>query len=138
MANQQNPVLVGVFQNRTQAQQAFDELRQAGFGFDYLGFSEPDKKHTGLSKSLISIGMPEEEARFYEREYAQGHTIVTVRTQGLHEDSIQKAQVILNNHGAQDTNPKTPDGSYGYKPEVGPERESPYFDLHPKTRLPNE
>lgn len=138
MATQQNPVLIGAFQNLAQARQAFDELRQTGFGFDYLGFSEPDKKHTGFSKSLIDLGMPEEEARFYEREYDQGHPIVTVRTQGLHEDSIQKAQIILNRNGARDANPKTPDGSYGYKPEAGPDTESPYFDLHPKTKLPGE
>lgn len=138
MAKQQNPVLMGVFQDHAQAQKAFNELRESGFGFDYLGFAEPDKKNTGLQKSLVDIGMPEEEARFYEREYDQGRPIISVRTEGLHEDSIQKAQIILNRNGAMDKDPKTPEGSYGYKPEVGPEKESPYFDLRPKTELPRE
>jgi hypothetical protein len=41
MAKQQSPILVGVFENFAQAQQACNELRSARFGDDYIGLADP-------------------------------------------------------------------------------------------------
>jgi hypothetical protein len=52
----------------------------------------------GLLGALVSMGVPEEEARFYESEFAAGRAVVTVRAGGRHDE----AQAILQRHGAYD------------------------------------
>ncbi|HEX6483672.1 MAG TPA: hypothetical protein VF043_32910 [Ktedonobacteraceae bacterium] len=55
-----------------------------------------------LAGSLIGIltgmGVPEEEARFYQRELEAGHTIVTVKSPGDYNDAL----IILRRNGAYD------------------------------------
>jgi hypothetical protein len=48
--------------------------------------------------ALIGLGIPEEEARFYEGEFTAGRTLVTVKPQGRYEE----AKAILRNNGAYD------------------------------------
>jgi hypothetical protein len=52
----------------------------------------------GLSGALIGYGIPEEEAKFYHREFEAGRTIVTVNPDGRYEE----AEEILRRHGAYD------------------------------------
>jgi len=51
-----------------------------------------------LAGSLIGAGVPEEEANYYNQEFEQGRTIVTVKTDGRNEE----ASAILRNNGAYD------------------------------------
>ena len=54
----------------------------------------------GLLGALVGMGIPEEEARFYEGEFQSGRTIVTVRAQ----DRYDEAFGILNRWGGYDIN----------------------------------
>jgi hypothetical protein len=48
MTDQQSSLLVGVFENMTDAKQAYDELSRAGYGDDYLGLADPLAGNDGL------------------------------------------------------------------------------------------
>lgn len=50
----------------------------------------------GLVGALIGLGLPEEEAQYYEGEFQSGRTLVTVRTNGRYNE----AWSILQRHGA--------------------------------------
>jgi len=50
----------------------------------------------GLVGGLIGLGIPEEEARYYEKEVAAGRSLVTVRTDGRYDEAWD----IMNRHGA--------------------------------------
>jgi hypothetical protein len=52
----------------------------------------------GLTGALVGMGIPQEEADFYEGEFKSGRTLVTVRTHGRHADAV----AILSKHGAYD------------------------------------
>jgi len=53
----------------------------------------------GLIGALTGMGVPEEDARYYDEEFKGGRTIVTVKADGRYDD----ARVILHAHGAYDT-----------------------------------
>jgi hypothetical protein len=53
----------------------------------------------GLIGALLGLGIPEEEAQYYENEFKQGRTIVTVRTSG---ESAEEARRILDEYNAYD------------------------------------
>lgn len=52
----------------------------------------------GVLGALIGIGIPEEEARYYESELHAGKTLVTVKTEGRYGDAAS----ILRRFGAQE------------------------------------
>jgi hypothetical protein len=52
----------------------------------------------GLLGALMGMGVPEEEARYYQGEFEAGRIIVTVRANGRSAD----ARSILDSHGAND------------------------------------
>jgi len=52
-----------------------------------------------LAGSLMGAGVPEEEANYYNQEFEQGRTIVTVKTDGRNNE---EASAILRNNGAYD------------------------------------
>jgi hypothetical protein len=54
----------------------------------------------GVLGALIGLGIPEEEARYYESEFHSGRTIVTVQA----DDRYDEAYAILLNYGAYDVN----------------------------------
>jgi uncharacterized protein (TIGR02271 family) len=57
-----------------------------------------------LAGALIGMGVPEEEARYYEGEFNQGRVLVTVRA----DDRAPDAERILREWGAYDVNNRTP------------------------------
>lgn len=78
------PILVGVYENEPQALRALDKLQQAGFNNEQLGMV---MRNGGLlpiniQDTLVSIGVPEEEADIYQHELDIGHIIVLVRHGG--------------------------------------------------------
>jgi uncharacterized protein (TIGR02271 family) len=52
----------------------------------------------GVLGALIGLGIPEDEAQYYESEFKAGRTIVTVRTDGHYDEAMN----ILRRHGAYD------------------------------------
>ena len=127
MAKNETPIIVGVFQDRRQAEQAYNELYNVGFGQDYLGFAQPSDGSKGLLNQFEKVGMPQDDARFYAHEYDAGRSLVTVRAGGLPESSIQDAINILKRHGAYDARSRG-----GSQEELGSNvdrsAEKPYFD----------
>jgi len=49
-----------------------------------------------LVGGLVGMGIPEEEAKYYEKEVASGRTLVTVRTDGRYDEAWD----VMNRHGA--------------------------------------
>jgi hypothetical protein len=155
MAMTQGYIAVGVFHEPEQAHRAIEELRQAGYSDDEIGYlarasaTKPDETTGtfianstvegwfvggligtavvllipgfglatvggilaaslggaaigaaagGLLGALISIGIPEEEARHYQKELEAGRTVITVKTQSGYADALQ----ILRRNGAHD------------------------------------
>jgi uncharacterized protein (TIGR02271 family) len=57
----------------------------------------------GVIGALIGLGIPEEEARYYENEFQAGRTIVTVKADGRADE----ASAILHRFGAYDMSSRT-------------------------------
>jgi uncharacterized protein (TIGR02271 family) len=114
MAMTEQYIVLGVFTNRARAEAAVAELLQAGFPRDQISFSgygaitggflaelkslfSGDGTTTNNAYAdLIKIGVPEEEAAYYQREYEEGRDIVAVTG----SSRIQEAADILARHGA--------------------------------------
>jgi hypothetical protein len=58
----------------------------------------------GILGALVGLGIPEDEARYYEREIHVGRTLVTVRAPGRADE----AREILRLHGADDMHTRRP------------------------------
>jgi len=163
MATNQQQVVVGVFQDRSLAERAVDDLKQAGFREDQIGFAvrgdetvEGTTTETagdasggavtgavsggllggivgaaaallipgigpviaggilgaaltgaavgaatgGLLGALTNLGVPEEEAQYYQSEFEAGRTIVTLKPDDAMQQ--QEAMTILRRNGAYD------------------------------------
>lgn len=155
MGMAQGYIAVGVFEDSTQARKALEELRQAGYSDDEIGFlarvstTEPGKTAVtsiatsavegglvgglvgaavallipgvgpaiaggilaaalggaalgaaagGILDALISLDIPVEEARHYQKELEAGHTIITVKAQSGYADALD----ILRRNGSHD------------------------------------
>ena len=107
MAAAGRSALVGVFEDRDQADRAVDELRRTGFRDDEMVLRAPKggllqtilsdgaASARDLLSTLVGLGVPEEEARHYERELEAGRIIVAVRADGGYEE----AAAILRRYG---------------------------------------
>lgn len=116
MKTTESPVVVGVFRDRALARQAIDELRHAGFRDDEINllgqgtsagglvdiivskFSGQENTNDHLYDDLVTHGVPEEEAHYYQSEAEAGRAIVMVQSYG-HQ---QEAKDILHRYGAYD------------------------------------
>jgi uncharacterized protein (TIGR02271 family) len=99
MTTANRPIVVSVFQDNSKAQQAVNDLMNTGFSNDQIKYSV-NKGGGGIADDLVNLGLPQSEANFYNNEFEQGHTIVTVNT----TDRQQDAQNILNRDGGYDIN----------------------------------
>jgi len=110
--------VVGVFTEPGLADRAIDELERAGFRDDQISLSrhEDTDRNVGIVgritsllselkgsdrsivKRLVSMGVPEEEARYYQGELELGRTIVTVEAGDRREDALE----ILRSNGGYD------------------------------------
>lgn len=113
MTTTDRSTVVGVFSDDVQAQQAINALRQAGFSDDQISYSGhgtasggflaglksfftgEDYAAGGAYNDLVGMGMPEEDARSYQREYEVGRSIVAV-TGGRR---MQEASTLLSQYG---------------------------------------
>ena len=113
MAPDDRPAVVGVFPDPDQAERAVANLHAVGFTHDQIGIlrrrdarsrpaqetEAPEGAAAGaIVDALAALGIPEEEARFYEGELKSGRTIVTVKG----DKRSGEAERILRRHGADD------------------------------------
>lgn len=120
MTTTQRSLIIGVFTDRGAADAAIDQLQQAGFSSEQLSLSRREGDLAGRVRHLFSklpgqegsivdelkrLGVPEDEARYYQNELDAGRVIVTVQADGRQED----ARGILESYGAYDikTRPET-------------------------------
>jgi uncharacterized protein (TIGR02271 family) len=124
MATTERPIVLGVFRDRALAKQAIDELRHAGFRDDEISVDGQAARAGGLidhlasmltgheagdgklSDELVSKGVPENEASYYQHELEAGFTIVAVESYG-HQ---QEARDILHRFGAYDASSRKEEG----------------------------
>ncbi len=90
-------IVAGVFTDEAQAQKAMSDLENSGFTEDQIRYSV-HKGGSGITDSLMGLGLPKQEADFYNGEFMQGRTIVTVKT----NDRQQEVASILSRNGGYD------------------------------------
>jgi hypothetical protein len=105
--------IVGVFTDRSMAEQAVGALYNVGFEHEQIRYSVPGNSgsffeglkslFTGtstnegnLANDLTSMGLSDEEARYYANEYSNGRIILAVQARGRE----QEAWSVLYQHGA--------------------------------------
>lgn len=100
MTTYQTSIVAGVFRDNAQAQQAVEALRNAGFKYDQVGVAMRNAPNAtaNLHDDLMKLGVPDDTASFYEKEYQAGHIVVSVRPDGRDAE----ARDILRQHGAYD------------------------------------
>lgn len=78
------PILAGVFDDEAQALYALEKLQKAGFNDEQLGMVMRNGRllPVWILDTLISIGVPEEEAGIYQSELDAGHVLLLVRHRG--------------------------------------------------------
>ncbi len=109
-----NSTLVGVFNDRAQAENAIEQLHSAGIPDDQISYSGgssagggflagikslftgEDATNTSLVGDLTGMGLSQDEANYYDSEYRAGRYIVAVNAGARQQD----AQTILNSGGA--------------------------------------
>lgn len=105
---------VGVFDEASLADNAISALEQAGFRSDQIYYSGHQASRGGffaglkslftgedtttgrVTDNLTSMGLSQDEARYYENEYQAGHTVVAVQADGRE----QEAMSIMRANGA--------------------------------------
>jgi uncharacterized protein (TIGR02271 family) len=91
--------VIAVFKDNNQAQQAIQDLLNAGFNRDQIRYSVR-RGGGGIADDLTNMGISQREANFYNREFEQGHTVVTVHT----NTQQQQAFNLLRKDGGYDFN----------------------------------
>ena len=122
MVMSERSTVVGVFTEDIYAELAADELRRVGFSDDEISVSKPGAATGGFMASLKSLfsgqettsvatrddfmrmGVPEQDASYYQDELDAGRTIVLVRVAGQQ----QEVSEILRNKGALTSRPPNP------------------------------
>ncbi len=112
--NGQYSTLIAVFSGPDQANQAIDNLRHSGFGYDQIRlvdngttsffedlkglFSGHTTAATNSAEDWMRIGVPEQDARFYQSELDAGHSILLSKAINNPEQALS----ILRQSGAYD------------------------------------
>ena len=114
MVMSESSTVVGVFTEDLYAELAADELRRVGFSDDEISVSRPGAATSGFIDSLKSLftgqettpittaddfkymGVPEQDAGYYQDELNAGRTIVLVRVAGQQQEVLG----ILRQNGA--------------------------------------
>src|SRR5215467_8792509 len=105
--------VVGVFTSRSMAEQAVEALSNSGFEQEHMRYSVPgysggffeglkslfsgtSPHGGGLAYDLMSMGLSDEEARYFANEYSLGNVILAVQARGRE----QEAWSLLRQYGA--------------------------------------
>jgi uncharacterized protein (TIGR02271 family) len=97
MTTTNRSIVAGVFADEQHAQQAMADLQDAGFRENQIRYS-PHKSGANILDALSGIGLEQEEAAYYNTEFQQGRTIVTVKDNARQ----QEAATIMQRNGAYD------------------------------------
>jgi hypothetical protein len=154
----ENSTIIAVFVSRDQANPAIDNLRRAGYSYEQIRlvehgtnsfvenlkslFTGQTTTTTNSADDWMRIGVPEQDARNYQRELDEGRSIVLIKAVGNPEQAL----AILRQSGAYDiaarlrTAPPTigagtynPNAQAGtYNPNVAPGANNP--NVQPGTR----
>jgi hypothetical protein len=122
MAMSERSTVVGVFTAPAEAEQAIDELRRLGFSDDEISVARGGAPTGGFLAGLkrlfpgqetptlttaddfMRMGVPEQDAGYYQGELDAGRTIVLVRAADLQQEALG----ILRQHGAYDATMRHP------------------------------
>ena len=114
MVMSERSTVVGVFTDELYADLAADDLRRVGFSDEEITISRHKDEESGFKAGLkrlfkgqdttpvattddfMRMGVPEQNAHYYQGELDAGHIIVLVRVAGQQ----QQATEILRKHGA--------------------------------------
>lgn len=113
--------VVGVFRDRSQAEQAIEGLYGAGFAHEQIRFSAPgtagsffqdlkslftgnDTTSSAIARDLNGLGFSDDDALYYASEYSNGNTLLTVQSPGREEEVLG----LLHRYGAYNARTSTP------------------------------
>ena len=117
-------MVVALFTDENQAQQAVDALMQAGFSSDQISFAghgTPRGMLAGLKSlftgeamstggaydDLVNRGMSEQDAQYYQQEYEAGRSVVAVSG----DSRLEEASTILSTYGGYGSSRRGTSGS---------------------------
>jgi hypothetical protein len=109
MTTMKHTTIMSVFAEEAQAQQAMNDLQYAGIRPQQIWYSV-HRGGTGITDSLEQLGLPEQEADFYNREFEAGHTVVMVNT----PDRQQDVYDVLSHYGGYNFNSRACIGYLGH------------------------
>jgi len=145
-------LVVGIFQDQTQAELAIDELVRAGFERHQIDFAGPrpaastggvleqikslftgqDASADWLYSDLMNMGVPPEETRYFQSEFEAGHSIVAVHgTVGL-----QMASLIMARNGGYGPNRSTTQSAHPDQETAAPQSNQENVNPNPETGAP--
>jgi Heat induced stress protein YflT len=122
MVMSERSTVAGVFTDPAHVEQAINELRLVGFSDDEISVARGGAPAGGFLESLKSLfrgqetttamtaddfrsmGVPEQDADYYQRELDAGRTIVLVRAADLQQEAL----AILRKNGAYDAAMRRP------------------------------
>ena len=94
----QTSIVAAAFENERDARRALDALKQAGFGYDQVGVATQGQGNVNLLHDLTDLGVSNDMAAYYDQEYKNGRTVVSVRPDG----QDQMAHDILHQYNGYD------------------------------------
>jgi len=94
----QTTIVAAAFENERDARRALDALKQAGFGYDQVGVATQGQSNVNLLSDLSDLGVSRDMASYYDQEYKNGRTVVSVRPDG----QDQQAHEILHRYNGYD------------------------------------
>ena len=96
-------VMVGVFEDENHAKKAIDDLRSLGFSDDQIGIAVREGGLVGhcILGNLVNMGVPEEEAICYKREFEAGRVVVAVKFNCSKQEVIN---LLLSKSGSEQLN----------------------------------
>ena len=94
----QTTIVAAAFENERDARRALDALKQAGFGYDQVGVATQGQGNVNLLHDLSDLGVSNDMASYYDQEYKNGRTVVSVRPDG----QDQQAHEILHRYNGYD------------------------------------
>ncbi len=91
-------IVAAAFENERDARRALDALKQAGFGYDQVGVATQGQSNVNLANDLSDLGVSRDFASYYDKEYKNGRTVVSVRPDGREDE----AHTILHRYNGYD------------------------------------
>ncbi len=83
----QTTIVAATFENERDARRALDALKQAGFGYDQVGVATQGQGNVNLLNDLTDLGVPQDYASYYDQQYKDGRTVVSVRPDGRDDEA---------------------------------------------------